>query len=434
MALRMTQPEGATPQERQVALAGRMEMFKAGELELPAKTNFVNNHIHTIYSFSPYSPVGAAYTAWINGLTTAGIMDHDSVAGAEEFVQAGQAIGIATTVGFECRCKMDKTPFAGRRINNPDQNSVAYVACHGIPHQNIGKAQAWLAPYREKRNLRNRKMVQRINELLNGSGVAIDFDADVVPLSQNAAGGSITERHISYALAFAIVAAVGKGQPVVDFMKEKLGVEVQGKALAALQNAQDADYEYNLLGVIKAHLVSQFYIDADTECPDVTEFLAFVKEIGGVSAYAYLGDVGDSVTGDKKAQKFEDDYLDELVPWLAEAGFMALTYMPTRNTPQQLGRLIDLCERNCLFQISGEDINSPTQSFICEALNNPQFGHLITSTWALIGHEIAATARVEDSMFSDKMRAQFPNLHERIDAYAGIGMRHFEGMEKHYKE
>jgi hypothetical protein len=55
-----------------------------------------------------------------------------------------------------------------------------------------------------------------------------------------------------------------------------------------------------------------FYIDATEECPDVREVIALSKKIGAISAYAYLGDVGDSVTGDKKPQKFEDDYLDEL--------------------------------------------------------------------------------------------------------------------------
>lgn len=31
--------------------------------------------------------------------------------------------------------------------------------------------------------------------------------------------------------------------------------------------------------------------------------LPWADEIGAISAYAYLGDVGNSVTGDKKAQK-----------------------------------------------------------------------------------------------------------------------------------
>lgn len=411
--------------ERTVALRAALELYHSGEKTPPAPTDYVNNHIHTIYSFSPYSPTGAAFTAWLNGLSTAGIMDHDSLAGAQEFIDAGRRIGIATTVGFECRVNMGGTHFEGRRLNNPDQLSVAYVACHGIPHQNIQKAQAWLAPYREKRNERNRRMVAAINRLLAGTGVALNFEKDVVPLSQAAEGGSITERHILYALAFCITAAVGRGQPVVDFLQNQLHITTGGKARTALQNAGDDAYEYTLLGVLKAQMVEQFYIDATDECPPVADFVAFAHSIGAIPAYAYLGDVGNSVTGDKKSQKFEDGFLGELVPWLAQNGFYALTYMPTRNTETQLARLIALCEANNLFQISGEDINSPAQSFLCEALTKPQYAHLVTSTWALIGHEAAASEEVQNGMFSAKTLAAMPSLDERVAHFAAFGRKAF---------
>jgi hypothetical protein len=116
-----------------------------------------------------------------------------------------------------------------------------------------------------------------------------------------------------------------------------------------------------------------------------------VHKNGGIAAYAYLGDVGNSVTGDKKAQKFEDDYLDELIEVLKECGFDAITYMPTRNTRPQLDRLMALCQTHGFFQISGEDINSPRQSFRCKALDDPAFGHLIEATYTLIGYENMAS-------------------------------------------
>ncbi len=382
---------------------------------------YVNNHIHTTFSFSPYTPAAAAEKVRECGLTTAGIMDHDSVGGAFAFIEAGKRVGIATTVGFECRVKMDATPFAGKRINNPDQNSVAYVACHGIPHQNIEAAQKWLAPYRELRNARNRKMVDNINRLVAPAGIAYSFDADVLPLSQAARGGSVTERHILYALAEKIIAAKGRGAEVPAFLAGGLGMALSEKNRAALADGGTPFYDYVLLGALKSGMVEQFYIDATDECPDVSEFTAFVASIGAVPAYAYLGDVGDSVTGDKKPQKFEDDFLDELVPWLAANGFLGLTFMPTRNTKPQLARVMKLCDENGLFQISGEDINSPTQSFLCKALEEPEFQHLVTSTWALIGHELAATEDVNSGMFNKKTIENMPNLQQRIEHFAKAG-------------
>ena len=94
-----------------------------------------------------------------------------------------------------------------------------------------------------------------------------------------------------------------------------------------------------------------------------------------------------SVTGDKKAQKFEDDYLDELFEVIDHAGIRAVTYMPTRNTQAQIERLRRLCERYSMLQISGEDINSPRQKFTIEKMKEEQFSNLIENTWELIRHE-----------------------------------------------
>ena len=97
------------------------------------KPQFANNHIHTIYSFSPYSPTAAVYMARAEGLETAGIMDHDSIGGAKEFRAAGEIAGIGTTCGMECRVSLEGTSMAGVRLNNPDQSGVAYMAIHSVP-------------------------------------------------------------------------------------------------------------------------------------------------------------------------------------------------------------------------------------------------------------------------------------------------------------
>lgn len=372
------------------------EIYEAtlrGERPAPEDTIYVNNHIHTTYSFSPYNPTAAVYMAWQNGLKTAGIMDHDSVGGAREFLEAAQVIGMPVTCGVECRVDMSRTALNGRRINNPDQKSVAYVAMHGIPHQNIEKVDAFFAPYREKRNERNRKMCKNITDLVAPYGLSLDFDADVLPISNYEKGGSVTERHILYALAKKITARYETPAQVVRFLKDEMHLAISDKVCDQIANGDQTPeyYEYDILGALKSNMVEKFYIDATDECPDVLDFVKMVHENGGIAAYAYLGDVGQSVTGDKKAQTFEDAYLDELVEVIKECGFDAITYMPTRNTAEQLDRLTKLCEDNGFFQISGEDINSPRQSFRCKALDNPAFGHLIDATYTLIGYETLAS-------------------------------------------
>ena len=79
--------------------------------------------------------------------------------------------------------------------------------------------------------------------------------------------------------------------------------------------------------------------------------------------------------------------MDDVFECLKEEGVTAVTYMPTRNTPEQLSRLRGLCDQYGMFQISGEDINSPRQSFVIKAMENPMFKNLIDATWKLIEHE-----------------------------------------------
>ncbi len=368
---------------REARLANLKELLKTAQFP-PVTDAYINNHIHTTYSFSPYSPTAAVYAARAEGLSTAGIVDHDSIAGAREFIEAGALAGIPTTVGMECRVRMDGTVLEGRRTNNPDQTGVSYMTLQGVPHDKIEYLNDWFAPRRAARNVRNRKMVEKINELLPGTG--LDFDRDVLPESQFADGGGVTERHLMYALAKKMTAKAGKGRSMVEYLGE-IGLDLSGKQTEQMLDADYPFYEYDLLGILKSAFIPKIYIDARDECPTLPEIVKLAKEVGAVLCYAYLGDVGDSVTGDKKAQKFEDDYLDDVFACLVENGVPAVTYMPTRNTPAQLERLRGLCEKHGRFQVSGEDINSPRQSFIIRAMENPLFQNLIDATWRLIDHE-----------------------------------------------
>ncbi|HEX7713390.1 MAG TPA: PHP domain-containing protein [Bacillota bacterium] len=409
------------PSERLENLRRLAEMVAAGEIGQPQRGVDVNNHIHTIYSFSPYSPAKAIWMAYQSGLTTAGIMDHDSISGALEFVEAGRIVGMATTIGVECRSDFSGTHLKGRRINNPDQPSVAYVALHGIPHTKIDEVKRFFAPYLEERNIRNRQMVERINDILKSSGVKLDFTNDVLAISSFAEGGSVTERHILYALAGKFIERYGKGESLVGFLKNQLGLNLSPKLENFLGETANEFYQYDLLSGLKSDLVSAFYIDATRECPDIKRLIEFAGEIGAIPAYAYLGDVEASVTGDKKNQKFEDDYLDFLFEVLGELGFKAVTYMPTRNSASQLERVRNLCRRYGFFQISGEDINSPRQSFICNALRDEKYQNLVASAWALIGHELSATEDVGRGLFTPDTTRRYPDLNDRIKAYEAIG-------------
>lgn len=368
--------------EKAQRLENLQEVLKTTQFP-PMVPQYINNHIHTTYSFSPYSPTAAVYAARMEGLCTAGIIDHDSISGAREFLEAAKLVDIPVTIGMECRATMAGTRLQGRRTNNPDQVGVSYMTIQSVPHDQIDRLNAFFAPYRAARDVRNRQMIEKINALL---GEDLDYDRDVLPLSMHHEGGGVTERHLMYALAQKMVARAGKGQGMVEYLAS-IGLTLSEKQKAQMLDTAYPFYEYDLLGILKSAFVPQIYVDAADECPAVAALVDLCREIDAYLCYAYLGDVGDSVTGDKKAQKFEDDYLEDVFECLKETGVKAVTYMPTRNTPAQLKRLRGLCEQYGMFQISGEDINSPRQSFVIRAMEDPQFQNLIDATWQLIEHE-----------------------------------------------
>ena len=195
-------------------------------------------------------------------------------------------------------------------------------------------------------------------------GISISYDDDVLPLSLWRLGGGVTERHLLFALSLKMVKKYGRGEALLEVLKDKLGITPGQTQKEYLSDIDNQIYEYDLLNVLKSGFIKDIYIDADrTEAIPVKEAVAFIKSIGAIPSYCYLGDVGKSPTGDKKEQKFEDEYLEEVISECRDIGFDAIAYMPTRNTTQQLKRVMELCDKYGFMQISGEDINQPRQSF-----------------------------------------------------------------------
>jgi len=340
-----------------------LKELKAVTAERGEVEGYTNNHVHSKFSFSPYSPSRIIYEAYKSGLATVGLMDHDSIAGAKEFIEAGELFGITTTVGFEIRSDWADTPFKDRRLNSPDQLGCGYICVHGVPHQKIDETENFLRKVRKARNVRNKRMVSRINELV--SGISLDFENDVLPVSYADDGGCVTERHILFALAQKIVEAVGKGERLTDYIENKLDIPLMETQKKLLLDDEYTYYEYDLLNILKGSFVSKIYIPA--EPPEIPPIKTLLK--------------------------------------------------------QQLKRIMLLCDKYDFFQISGEDINQPRQSFICEQLMDEDYRHLMISTWALVGHERKASENIELGMFSGENTKR--KLIEKLPEFAEFG-RKFE--------
>ncbi|MDR2632710.1 MAG: PHP domain-containing protein [Treponema sp.] len=427
----------------------RLSALKAGVGEKPGPaqtTGEVNNHIHTIYSFSPYTPSMAALKAREAGLEAAGSVDHDSSAAAEEMLRACASLGIGACVGFEVRVSLTQGPwgptsFAHKKLNNPDSVGILYMTVQGIPKPQLSAVEDFLKSIRAQRFLRIQAMTEAANTLLTETGFTedIDFVQDILDRSQYAAGGAITERHLLAAVAAKIIQGFGKGPALVQGLSSALGIVPRPEIRAFLGDTENPHYLYDLLGVLKSALLPRIYIPPqETECIPAQTVVDFARSIGAIPSYAYLGDVGASPTGDKQAEPFEDAYLEALFEALARIGYQGITYMPPRNTPAQLKRVRDLCTAWGFMEISGVDINSSRQSFTCPEVRSPSCRHLVDSTWALIAHERLCSLDPRWGLFSSKNPLAGESLASRLATYAAAGRaldhRHPEASAIHLAE
>ncbi len=422
---------GAAPAERLAALA-EIAHHEAGAGAPRARSGESNNHIHTCYSFSPYTPAAAALAARRAGLDVAGSVDHDSYAAASEMRAACALLGIGSVTGFELRVSLaaaaanfpEKTArlLTERKLNNPDSKGIIYMTVQGVPADAQTEVDAFLLPIRHARLARTRRMAARANKLLSNLALpAIDFERDILAASKFADGGTVTERHLLAAVSRSILTEVAPGPKLTAWLEEKLGLALSAPQRRTLSDSGNPYLVYDLLGTLKAGFLDRIFIQPDEECADVRAVIDLAKRIGAIPAYAYLGDVAESPTGDKKAEKFEDDILDELVPALRDLGFPAITYMPPRNTKAQLLRLQNLCARYGFMEISGVDINQPRQSFNCPELHMPEFRHLDDATWAMVAHEALSSVDRRLGLFSRDNPIAHTPISERITLYAKVG-------------
>jgi len=414
------------PEERLKALGTLGDSHHDGDSHLLE----INNHIHTIYSFSPYTPCMAALMAKKAGLGAAGSVDHDSIAAADEMIKACSILGIGGCVGFEVRVSFKKdedgkiSPFAERKINNPDSEGLVYMTVQGIPKNEISAAVDFLKPIREERLKRTKMMTVSANILLKEAGLdEIDFDQDIINQSKYTEGGGITERHLLSAAAKKIISKFGK-RDITERLKTKMGITVPAKINSLLIDPENPHYLYDLLGVLKTEFLPSVFIQPDEkECIPAKTVTDFAQSISAVSAYAYLGDIAESPTGDKKAEKFEDDYIEELFSRLSHLGYHAVTYMPPRNTLSQLNNLRKLSAEFGFMEISGVDINSSRQSFNCPEVLKDEFRHLLDTTWALIAHERLSGIDKKYGLFSKNNPLNCESLFKRIEIYACFGKK-----------
>lgn len=205
-----------------VELARRVD---TGKISVPAPKPEVNLHFHTFFSFNAHgwSPSRIAWEARKYGLMAAGLVDFDVLDGMEEFLAAGEVIGLRTTAALETRVLIPE--YADKVISSPNEPGIGYYmagGCFGEPAAGTESA-ATLQAMRDMARRRNMLVLDKVNDYLDS--VRLDYDEDVLPLTPS---GNVTERHML--AAYDVKADMTFGcdpETVSRFWAEKLGMEAQ---------------------------------------------------------------------------------------------------------------------------------------------------------------------------------------------------------------
>ena len=91
--------------------------------------------------------------------------------------------------------------------------------------------------------------------------------------------GSITERHLLFALSQKILEKAG-GDSCAEFVEQKLGIALNETARERLSDPGNPHRIYDLLGVMKAELVGRIYVPATDECLPFRELVKLADEVG----------------------------------------------------------------------------------------------------------------------------------------------------------
>jgi len=192
----------------------------SGEVRVQHVKPEVNLHYHTFFSYNAngWSPSRIAWEARKYGLEVSGIVDFDVLDGMEEFLQAGEIIGVKTTAAMESRVFVNE--YAQHVISSPHEPGIAYfmaAGCFKTPDPGTN-ADSILRQMREMARRRNLQVMDGVNAFLDS--VTLDYDTDVLPLTPS---GNATERHMLAAYDTRSRAIFGdESEALAEFWSEKL--------------------------------------------------------------------------------------------------------------------------------------------------------------------------------------------------------------------
>jgi len=374
-------------------------------------SDWVNLHCHSFFSYNPngWTPSQIAWLAVRRGLAAAGLVDFDVLDGVDEFLHAGETLGIRATAGMECRVFVPE--FASREINSPGEPGVAYHMGIGFVSSAVPGALApFLARLKEISAGRTRAIAERVNPYL--SPVEIDFEADVLPLTP---AGNATERHLCMAYARKARRVFGGEVAMTEFWSEKL------RCNAAELDLPDGPALQNRIRAVTMKAGGVGYARPDRgSFPSLAETNRFLLAAGSIPLLTWLDGTSAGETDE-----------DELIDLHVAGGAAGINIIPDRNYKagvkdqkvENLYRIVEKARRRDLFLIAGTEMNSPGNKFVDDfgtAELSPLLPDFLRGAHLVYGHTVLARAGAWGYV-GEWSKSMFKDATERNRFYEAVG-------------
>ncbi len=391
--------------------------FLAGAESFPEAGPLYNLHCHSFFSYNAngWSPSRIAYECRKAGLFATGLCDFDVLDGVEEFIKAGEILGIRTAAHVETRAFISE--LSAVDINSPGEHGVAYTMGCGFFRDPLPDSPEAAGTARERANAQSRNLglVQRINAAL--PEVAIDIERDLMPITPRR---NPTERHIISAFRVRANQVFPDAAARAAYWS-KVAKRTPDELLALESNIPAFE---ELLRSALAKRGGVGYKDPDISAfPPIESLVGWIKAAGAIPTCAWLDGTSD---GEADAER--------LVELMVSKEFAAMNIIPDRNirgkTEEQtrlklkkLGELVAACVKRDLPVIIGTEMNKhglPFVDDITAEVYAPYRKIFTDGAYVLTGH--TKLARYANAPYlGARAVAEFASLPERNAFYAAVG-------------
>ena len=125
-----------------------------------------------------------AWKAYKSGLSTCGIIDHESVGWMQRISGGVPHSGCGAYHWIEIRLNWNHTPLKDKMFNDPDQKSLGYFPIHGVACIELAEIEKFFTADPSGKILQESEMVKNIDSILRNYGLGLDFESDVIPVSK----------------------------------------------------------------------------------------------------------------------------------------------------------------------------------------------------------------------------------------------------------